>query len=128
MNDYDITKRTYKYFEGDVLYPFGYGLSYTSFKYSNMEVKDCGETYNVSLKVRNTGRRDGGQVVKVFSRLPEYEGKAPVKELKGFQRVYVPKGKTVEVHIPVRKSDLRYWSESRSCFVHPEGMPEFTVE
>ena len=128
MNDYDITKRTYKYFEGEVLYPFGYGLSYTNFKYSNMEVKDCGETYDVSLKVRNTGRRDGDQVVKVFARLPEYEGKAPIKELKGFSRVYVPKGGTAEVHIPVRKSDLRYWSESRSCFVHPEGMPEFTVE
>ena len=128
MNDYDITKRTYKYFEGDVLYPFGYGLSYTSFKYSNVEVKDCGETYDVSLKVRNTGRRDGDQVVKVFARLPEYEGRAPIRELKGFRRVSVPKGGTADVHITVRKSDLRYWSESKSCFIHPEGMPEFTVE
>ena len=128
MDDYDITRRTYKYFEGDVLYPFGYGLSYTNFKYSGMEVKDCGETYDVSLKVRNAGRRDGDQVVKVFVRLPEYEGTAPIKELKGFRRVFVPKGKTEEVHITVRKSDLRYWSESRSCFVHPEGMPEFMVE
>lgn len=128
MDDYDITKRTYKYFEGDVLYPFGYGLSYTSFKYSNIEIKDCGETYDVSLKVRNTGRRDGDQVVKVFVRLPEYEGKAPIKELKAFRRVSVPKGGSAEIHVPVRKSDLRYWSESKSCFVYPEGTPEFMVE
>ena len=128
MDDYDVTKRTYKYFEGDVLYPFGYGLSYTSFKYSDIKVEDAGDTWDVSVTVKNTGRRDGDEVVKVFVRLPEYEGKAPLKELKGFQRVSVAKGAKQTVHIPVRKSDLRYWSTSESRFIHPSGRPEFIVE
>ena len=128
MDDYDISKRTYKYFTGDVLYPFGYGLSYTTFKYSDINVEDCGETYEVSLNVKNTGRCDGDEVVRVYCRLPEYEGKAPIKELKAFRRVSVPKGTKQQVRIPVRKSDLRYWSEKQGGFVCPEGRPEFFVE
>ena len=127
FDDYDITKRTYKYYTGDVLYPFGYGLSYTSFKYSDLKVVDNGETVDVSFVVKNTGRYDGDEVAQVYVRLPEYEGKAPVKELKGFRRVFLKKGESKTVTVPVRREDLRYWSDEKKCFVIPEGLPKVFV-
>ena len=125
MDDYDISKRTYKYFDKEVLYPFGFGLSYTKFEISNLTVSDAGDTWDVAVDVRNKGRRSGDEVVQIYARLPEYEGKAPFKELKGFRRVTLRPSEKQTVHIPVRKCDLRYWSETRGCFVYPEGQPEF---
>ena len=127
FDDYDITKRTYKYFTGDVLYPFGYGLSYTSFKYSDLTVVDNGETVDVTFTVKNTGKYDGDEVAQVYVKLPEYEGKAPLKELKGFRRVFLKKGESKTVTIPVRREDLRYWSEEKECFIFPEGLPKVFV-
>lgn len=127
FDDYDITKRTYKYFEGPVLYPFGHGLSYTEFHYDNLQVEDRGETVEVSLDLANAGPMDGDEVVQVYVRLPEYEGKAPLKELRGFRRVHLKKGERQRVHIQLRREDLRYWSPSRGCFVVPEGLPEIFV-
>ena len=127
FDDYDITKRTYKYFEGDVLYPFGYGLSYSSFRYSNLKVEDKGENVEVTFTLKNTGKYDGDEVAQVYTRLPEYEGKAPIKELRGFKRVHLKKGETKTVTIPVRREDLRYWSESQGKFIIPEGLPEVMV-
>ena len=127
FDDYDITKRTYKYFDGDVLYPFGHGLSYTSFRYSNLRVEDKGETVDVTFDLKNTGRYEGDEVAQVYVRLPEYEGKAPISELRGFRRVHLKKGETRTVTVPLRREDLRYWSESRQTFVIPEGLPEIFV-
>lgn len=127
FDDYDITKRTYKYFEGDVLYPFGYGLSYSSFRYSYLKVEDKGENVEVTFTLKNTGKYDGDEVAQVYTRLPEYEGKAPIKELRGFKRVHLKKGETKTVTIPVRREDLRYWSESQGKFIIPEGLPEVMV-
>ena len=127
FDDYDITKRTYKYFEGDVLYPFGYGLSYTTFKYSDLKVEDKGETVDVSFMLKNTGKYDGDEVAQVYIQLPEDEGKAPIKELKGFQRVHLKKGETKRVTVKVRREDLRYWSEKENRFIHPEGTPNVLV-
>ena len=127
FDDYDITKRTYKYYEGDVLYPFGYGLSYSSFRYSNLNVVDKGETLEVSFTLKNVGKMEGDEVAQVYVRLPEYEGKAPIKELRGFKRVHLKKGESREVTIPLRREDLRYWSESEEKFIVPEGLPEIMV-
>ena len=127
FDDYDITKRTYKYFEGDVLYPFGHGLSYTSFRYSDLKVEDRGETVDVTLNLKNTGRYDGDEVVQVYTRLPEYEGTAPIKELRGFKRVHLKKGQSKSVTIPLRREDLRYWSETQRKFIVPEGLPTIMV-
>ncbi len=127
FDDYDITKRTYKYFEGPILYPFGHGLSYTSFRYSDLQVEDHGETVDVSLTLKNTGRMAGDEVVQVYTRLPQYEGKAPIKELRGFRRVHLKKGQSQRVTIPLRREDLRYWSETQHRFIVPEGLPEVMV-
>ena len=127
FDDYDITKRTYKYFEGDVLYPFGYGLSYSSFKYYGLKVEDRGATVDVTFTLKNTGKYDGDEVAQVYVRLPEYEGTSPIKELRGFKRVHLRKGQSKEVTVPLRREDLRYWSESQKKFIIPEGIPEIFV-
>ena len=127
FGDYDITKRTYKYFDGDVLYPFGFGLSYTSFKYSDLKVRDRGENVDVTFTLKNAGKYDGDEVAQVYVRLPEYEGKAPVKELRGFRRVHLKRGETKTVTVPLRREDLRYWSETQNRFVIPEGLPTVMV-
>ena len=119
FDDYDITKgRTYKYFTGDVVYPFGYGLSYSKFKYSDLKVKDAGDDVVVSFDVKNTGRYDGDEVAQVYMCMPEYGSPVvPIKELKGFKRVSVPRGKTEHVEVAVPKSSLRYWDDKAEGFV-----------
>lgn len=127
FDDYDITKRTYKYFDGEVLYPFGYGLSYTTFDYSDLQVRDRGDRVEVTFRLRNSGSRDGDEVAQVYVRIPGYEGKAPIKELRGFQRVFLKAGETREVTVDLRREDLRYWSESSGSFVVPKGLPTVLV-
>ena len=110
-----------------MLYPFGYGLSYTSFRYSDLKVEDKGKTVDVTVTIRNVGRYDGDEVVQVYTRLPEYEGTAPIKELRGFRRVHLKKGQSKTVTVPLRREDLRYWSETQKRFIIPEGIPEIMV-
>lgn len=122
FDDYDITKgRTYKYFKGDVLYPFGYGLSYTSFKYSNLQVADGEKEVSVSFQLRNTGKYAGDEVAQVYVKLPERGEVIPVKELKGFERVSLKSGESKEVTIKLRKDLLRYWDEAKGKFIYPSG-------
>ena len=75
----------------------------------------------------NAGRYEGDEVAQVYVRLPEYEGKAPISELRGFQRVHLKRGETRTVTVSLRREDLRYWSDSRQAFVIPEGLPEIMV-
>lgn len=122
FDDYDITKgRTYKYFKGDVLYPFGYGLSYTSFKYSNLQVADSEKEVSVSFQLRNTGKYAGDEVAQVYVKLPERGEVMPVKELKGFERVSLKSGESKKVTIKLRKDLLRYWDEAKGKFIYPSG-------
>lgn len=129
FDDYDITKgRTYQYFTGDVLYPFGYGLSYTKFDYRDLSLEDAGDVVNVTFTLRNSGRRDGDEVAQVYVKLPAQDGRVmPLKELKGFERVSLPKGKKQKVTIPVRKDLLRFWDENQGKFITPAGTYTFMV-
>ena len=95
FGDYDITKgRTYQYFKGKPLYPFGFGLSYTSFVYGNLKVQDQGAKVQVSFNLKNSGRMDGDEVTQVYVKLPQMDIPLPLKQLKGFSRINVKKGKT----------------------------------
>ena len=128
FDDYDISKgRTYKYFTGDPLYPFGYGLSYTSFAYSNLDVTESSDGVTVNFKLRNTGKRAGDEVAQVYVRLKDYEGEAPIKELKGFKRVSLARGETKDVSVFIPREQLRYWSESEGAFVTTSELPEIFV-
>lgn len=126
FGDYDISKgRTYQYFKGNVLYPFGYGLSYTSFKYSNLRISDNAEEVDVKFQLKNTGKRNGDEVAQVYVKLPNRDEVMPLKELKGFERVSLKRGEQKDVSIKLRKDLLRYWDESKGEFVCPKG--QYTI-
>ena len=126
FDDYDVAKgRTYQYFKGKPLYPFGYGLSYTTFAYSNLDVTDKGDVLTVHFRIKNTGKQDGDEVAQLYVKLPVEN--APLKELKGFRRVHIRKGETTEVSLEVKKENLRYWDEQKERFVVPAGICQFMV-
>ncbi|HEY4325045.1 MAG TPA: glycoside hydrolase family 3 N-terminal domain-containing protein [Mucilaginibacter sp.] len=110
--DYNMKGRTYRYFTGDVQYPFGYGLSYTTFNYSwktqpVSNYKD-GQKLTCTLAVDNTGQMDGDEVVQAYVKYPDGE-RMPLKELKQFKRVSVAKGSQQQVAIDIPLADLKKW-------------------
>ena len=126
MMDYNIRDgRTYMYFKGKPLYPFGYGLSYTSFGYSNLKTSSTvipanGEV-TISLDLRNTGSRAGDEVVQLYvSHLGSKVDRAR-EELKGFQRLSLPPGKTTNVKFTLKGADLAYWDTEKGAWdVEPD--------
>ncbi|MDB5671839.1 MAG: glucan 1,4-alpha-glucosidase, partial [Alphaproteobacteria bacterium] len=97
FNDYTMARRTYRYFDGEPLYPFGHGLSYTSFHYSNARtskaVVDASGDVSVSVDVTNQGAMDGDEVVQLYLRHPGLAG-APIRALEGFERIHLVRGET----------------------------------
>ncbi|MEU7884536.1 glycoside hydrolase family 3 C-terminal domain-containing protein [Microbispora bryophytorum] len=114
--DYDIVKkdRTYLYYQGRPLYPFGYGLSYTSFSYQGLKAVPKGDAYEVSVKVTNTGSRAGDEVVQLYTHQHKSRVKQPVKQLRAFQRVTLAPGQTRTIAFTVKKSDLALWDVTRN--------------
>ena len=124
MMDYDIRHgRTYQYFKGKPLYPFGFGLSYTSFAYS--EMKTSAETLKdsviVSVNVKNTGKRDGDEVIQLYVSYPDSKVERPMKQLKGFKRVFIRAGQTKTVDITLKEEDLAYWNVEKHAFTVEKG-------
>lgn len=121
MMDYDIRNgRTYMYFKGKPLYPFGFGLSYTTFSYSNFHVseqtlKSTGEI-TISLIVKNTGKVLGDEVIQLYVQHMHSNVPRPEKELKGFIRITLQPGASRTVHIPLKASSLAYWDEIKKGF------------
>jgi beta-glucosidase len=132
MMDYDLRDgRTYLYAKTKPLYAFGYGLSYTTFAYSGMKVSanelHGGGAIQVSVQVKNTGARDGDEVVQLYV---AHQGSAvarPLEELKGFKRVRLRAGETQTVTIPLEASALRYWSDAANDFVLEKDTVEVRV-
>lgn len=90
FEDYKMAGRTYRYFTGETLYPFGYGLSYTKFAYSNLRFKDkikTGETLKISVDVRNTGKFEGDEVVQLYVSNQKASVPVPIRSLEGFRRI-----------------------------------------
>ena len=99
FNDYSMANRTYKYHTGEVLYPFGYGLSYSTFSYGNVKSPkqwDANGVATVSVDVTNSGVMDAEEVVQLYASRKDITG-SPIRALVGFQRVHIPKGKTQKV-------------------------------
>jgi beta-glucosidase len=114
MMDYNIRDgRTYMYFKGEPLYPFGFGLSYTTFKLSNLRASSpqvAGDgTVRVSVDVANTGSRAGDEVVQLYVRHLRSKVERPRQQLAGFQRVTVQPNETKTVEIALPASRLAYW-------------------
>ena len=126
MMDYDIRQgRTYMYFKGQPQYPFGFGLSYTTFEYSNLRtsadsVTAAGEV-TVSVDVKNTGTRAGDEVVQLYVKHLNSAVARPIKELRGFERITLRPNETRTVRLPLKGTDLTYWDADKRSFVVEPG-------
>jgi beta-glucosidase len=124
--DYDIRHgRTYMYFRQKQLYPFGYGLSYTTFTYSNLQTSSAQLKRNgeivVAVDVRNTGSRAGEEVVQMYVAHVSSTVARPIEELKGFKRIALRPGETRTIRLPLKASALAYWNSAKGGFeVEPD--------
>jgi beta-glucosidase len=119
--DYNIRDGyTYMYFRGEPLYPFGFGLSYTTFKFSNLRTSTptlaADGSLNVSVDVTNTGDRAGDEVVQLYASWPKPQVVRPREELEGFQRVTLNPGETKTVTIPLNASQVAFWDVGIHAF------------
>jgi beta-glucosidase len=123
FEDYRMEGRTYRYFRGKPLFPFGYGLSYTTFALEDLRIcpeeVTIGEQVTVSVNVTNTGDRAGDEVVQLYIRHPEAAVPRPIKELKGFKRVHLGPGECKTVTFTLHSHQLGYYDENMHYAVHP---------
>jgi beta-glucosidase len=122
-DNYAMKGRTYRYFNGKVQYPFGYGLSYTTFAYEWQKmpaaIRTVKDSITFSIKVKNTGTRDGDEVVQVYVEYPPVD-RMPVKELKAFKRVHVKAGGEQTVQLSIPAAELQKWDlATRSWKLYP---------
>ncbi len=107
-HDYNMKGRTYKYMTEEPLYPFGFGLSYTSFKYQDFKVD---ENYTASVQITNTGKIDSEEVVQLYISSPLAGRKDPIYDLKSFKRVFVKAGETQSVTFKLSKNTFNQFNE-----------------
>ncbi|MDG3581072.1 glycoside hydrolase family 3 C-terminal domain-containing protein [Galbibacter pacificus] len=109
FKDYSMKGKTYRYFEGSPLYPFGYGLSYSKFKYSDLVIEQdtSKDEVTLSVKVTNNGHMDGEEVVQVYMGNNKVIGQ-PIRSLKAFKRVSIPKNQSVKVEFVLTGKSLKY--------------------
>jgi beta-glucosidase len=114
FDDYRMAGRTYRFFEGEPLYPFGHGLSYTTFGYKNLRTSSerlgATDTMTVRVDVTNTGKRAGDEVVQLYARHLGSKVDRPNKDLRGYQRVSLEPGETKTVSFRLPASSLAYWN------------------
>ena len=127
--DIYVGYRYFDSFEVPVAYPFGYGLSYTTFEYADAKVADKGESYEVTVTVKNTGDREGKEVVELYVAAPDSKAaNKPVKELKAFAKTKSLKpGESETVKMVVKAADLASFDETASAWVVAEGEYQFLV-
>lgn len=138
FNDYTLrgdgtNGRTYWYYNNDVSYEFGYGLSYTTFEYSNFSINKTSITptdkITVNVDVKNTGSVDGDEVVQIYVKTPDSPAslQRPIKRLKGFKRVTIPKGQVKTVSIDLNCEDLWFWDAEKGNITFDQGKYIFEI-
>ncbi|GHV39459.1 glucan 1,4-alpha-glucosidase [Clostridia bacterium] len=129
INDYDIVKNkmTYLYTDKEVLYPFGYGLSYTAFEYANLTLEKSYDGLLLSFDLKNAGERDGDEVVQVYFAQVNPSENRPIKQLAGYERVHLKAGEKTRVRITVAKEEFRIFDAEENGFVIPRGAYTFFV-
>ncbi len=123
FEDYTMAGRTYRYFQGEPLYSFGYGLSYTSFAYDNLrfagEIFTTSDTITISAEVRNTGSRAGDEVVQVYISDLEASAPVPVHRLQGFRRLHLKAGEMADVQFTLPAEALSFVDEAGRRVLEP---------
>jgi beta-glucosidase len=119
------------YFKGEPLYPFGFGLSYTTFDYANLKLNSSSVsatgTINVELDLKNTGRRDGEEVVQLYVKYLDSKIARPLRELKGFKRLLVRARQTRRINLAIPAQRLAYWNTEQHRFVVEPGKVEIMI-
>jgi len=114
FEDYSMQNRTYRYFHGKPLYPFGYGLSYTTFSYSGLTLPssaiNAGDPLTAQVTVTNTGKREGDEVAQLYLSFPSVPG-APLRALRSFKRVHLKSGESQTINFDLKDRDLSMVSE-----------------
>ena len=120
FEDYSMQGRTYRYFRGEPLWPFGYGLSYTKFQYGALTVPqapiNAGDPLNLAVTVTNTGAVAGDEVVQLYLKFPDVPG-APVRALRGFQRIHLAPAASQKVEFHLERRDLSMVTDSGDIIV-----------
>ncbi len=132
MLDYDLSHgRTYRYFEGEPLYPFGFGQSYTRFRYGaaslSAQTARLTDTVSVRVELENIGARVGDEVVQIYARFPKSKIARPKRQLCGFRRVSLKAGERREIEVSVRAVDLAHWDDAEHAFALEPGGVELIV-
>jgi len=129
FSDYSMNNRTYRYFTGEALYPFGYGLSYTSFKYDMLKLPssaNTGKNVTVSARVTNTGKISGEEVVQLYISYQGIDGKAPLNALKGFKRINLKPGESQIVNFTLTPEQLCLVTEDGKDY-QPKGKLRISI-
>jgi beta-glucosidase len=125
FEDYAMAGKTYRYFDKEVKYPFGYGLSYSSFEYGKPKLSGnnfkAGEELKVNIDIKNTSEIDGEEVVQLYITYNESKITRPIADLRGFERVQINGGETKTVEFVLDESDLEYYDEDLKEYVLEEG-------
>lgn len=119
FTDYSMENRTYRYFKGIPQYPFGFGLSYTKFSYAPLNIPaqlQKGRKLPVSVRVTNVGKRDGEEVVQLYVSHKNSKQKAPIRALKGFQRIYLKSGETKTIQFQLSPEQLSLVNETGQSY------------
>lgn len=129
LRDYDVARNrvTSRYFDGEPLYPFGFGLSYAAFAYSDLHISTEDDGVQITLNVTNTAAVDGEEVVQVYYCPVQPSVPRPLRQLCAFSRVKIGAGETVSVHLRVMREELAFYDVSRQRFCVEDGDYTFTV-
>lgn len=119
--------RYYQKAKKRVAFPFGFGLSYTTFCYSDMKIEESGGKITVTATVTNTGDRYGAEIIELYVKAPKTDVFKPEKELRGFTKVYLAAGESKEITIIVNKADLAYYNVKEKQYALESGEYEFQL-
>jgi beta-glucosidase len=123
FEDYNMTGRTYRYFKGEPLFPFGHGLSYTTFAYGDIQAPTSakvGETFQVTIPVTNKGTIDGDEIVQLYLKKQDDED-GPIKALRAYQRVHIPAGQTIQVSLELSPKQMEWWDNETNTMRNQSG-------
>ncbi len=129
FEDYAMAGRTYRFFEGDPLYAFGHGLSYTSFAYENLRTSapTLSDSVTVSVDVTNTGEAAGDEVVQLYVAFPESAVQRPIQALRGFRRISLAPGEMQTLTFPLAARDVAYWDPDADAWTVEPGRVQLHV-
>jgi beta-glucosidase len=131
FEDYAMEGRTYRFFQGEPLFPFGHGLSYSMFEYGDLEVSPghaaASDTVTIRVNVRNTGDRDGDEVVQLYVRDVASSVPQARQQLQGFRRVHLLTGEQRTITLPLSVRDLAFYDEAQRQFVVEPGEFEIRI-